>query len=246
MKNPTTSYVSIAYSMLILLLFSCSSDNTVDEGPEEEPVPIQEFFFQGTLGEEEFNMKSELYASGVIPPIDDYTFDFGGFGIQKRPRNINGEEVEFCSGSYAFGLFPVIGSDANIVSAKLFIRNIDLDQCSIENERLGLEDAFANQDFTFAEAVGDDRFNQVTFFFFLPDVPGVPENEQDFYRSNEENSNSTFKITNVTREEPNSFAIEGIFSCRMYSHLDETKFKDITDGKFKVRILTNLDRDVNF
>ena len=137
---------NLQYLIFLLLIFeSCSSDNDVNETTleEENPIPLQEFYFEGKLGGQEFSMRSEIYESGIEAPIDDYTFDYGGFGIKRAPGTIDGEEVELCYGSYAFGLFPYVSPvENNIISAKLFIRNIRLGECSIENERLGLEDAF--------------------------------------------------------------------------------------------------------
>jgi len=241
-----TNYVLLCLSLFVTIMIfsSCEESESLSEGDsssDEDPVPIQEFFFQGTLGDEAFNFKSEQYdISTINVPVDDYIFEFGGSKIDRVMGTINSEPVEYCYGDYAFGITPTMGTSANISHGKMYIRDVFLNQCSIENEILNLESAFDANNFVYTQFLGDDANNRVEFFYY---PPGVFNDQYDFYFSINENTNSTFMINSVIKEESGVYILEGSFTCRMYSRLDATNFKDLKDGKFRIRIKTNLESD---
>ncbi len=243
MKNLIFSLYIILFTGISILFSSCESDseNSSNEDTNKEviPVPIQEFFFSGMLDNEEYNLRSEIYAlSDVhIAPVDEHTIDFGGFGMKRITPNENLPEIEHCLGRYAFGVLPNIynGKRLNVSGAKMYFTNVELNECSIENERKGLETFFKSENFTFRSSLNDDSYNSISFFFFPPNKEGIPEEDNDFYKSEGENSEGTFTITSVKKEGSNAYILEGTISCKMYSHLNPSEFKLLKDGKFRIK-----------
>lgn len=235
----------LKYGLLVLiqvLLFqSCSKDDGGDSDTtsEEVPEPIEEYFFRGTLGDEVLDITSAKYDSSVLNPplLDSYIIEYGGGGTDSF---LNSQDIEHCFGDYSLGIRPTIGPDANLPTAKIYFRDIYLGPCSIENEKLGIEAAFDENEFVYTEFLGDETEKRLSLYYYPPNVESIPINELDFYFSIGENSNSEFEITSITEESSDIYIIEGNFACRMYSHLDDTKFKDLKDGTFRIRIKTNF------
>ncbi len=243
MKNRILSFPFLVLAGLMLILSSCDSDSDAVQNPvPTSPVLLDEFFFTGTLGDEPFDIRFELFEFNIVtPPVDDHTIDFGGGGINRVPRV--GEDIEDCYGSYAFGVLPdnTQSPVPNVDGAKLFIYEIPLGQCSTANENETLESFFNGGSFVYSEGVSDRTFSRITFSLFPPEVAGVPIEEQDFYTSAGENTNATFAITLVEEEDESTYIVEGTFACTMYSHLDNTNSKALTNGKFRMKLKTNLD-----
>ena len=229
----------ILLCFMIGLISSCEENDSGSEQDsliDKDPVPLQEFYFQGTLGDEDFLFKAVQYDASVLNvPLNDYSFEFGGSRIDKEMASVNLKPVEFCYGSYAFGIGPNPGITSNIPHGKIYLRNIFLDQCFLENEILNLKSTFKNDDFVYSQSLGDKSRNRVEFFYYP-----TGNLEDDFYSSINENANSSFVIDSVIKEEEGTFILEGRFECRMYSLLDDANFKDLKDGKFRIRVKTNL------
>ncbi|GAA4277262.1 hypothetical protein GCM10022259_19860 [Aquimarina mytili] len=225
------------------MLSSCGSDSDDPQAPlPVNPVLLDQFFFTGTLGDEAFDIRFQSYDPTIgTPPNDDHTIDFGGGGINRVPRT--GEDTEDCFGSYAFGVLPdnTQSPVPNVDGAKLFIYEMPLGLCSTANENETLESFFDSNDFVYSEGVSDKTFRRITFSLFPPKVAGVADEEQDFYTSAGENTDASFKITSVEEEDQSTYIVEGTFACTMYSHLDDTKSKALTNGKFRIKVKTNLD-----
>ncbi|MEW7291047.1 hypothetical protein [Aquimarina sp. 2304DJ70-9] len=241
MKNKILSLPLFLLAGLLVMLSSCDSDSDTVQNPvPTSPVLLDEFFFTGTLGDDAFDIRFQSYDATIgNPPNDDHTIDFGGGGINRVPRT--GEDIEYCYGSYAFGVLPdnTQSPVPNVDGAKLFIYEIALGQCSTANENETLESFFNRDSFVYSEGVSDRTLSRITFSLFPPEVAGVPAEEQDFYTSAGENTNATFAITSVEEEDENTYILEGTFACTMYSHLDDTNSKALTNGKFRIKVKTN-------
>lgn len=241
MKRNIISNYYLLYLTSFLLLTSCGSDNE-QENSIPDPVLLEEYYFKGILGNEPFNLNMEIYDYPLTNSVDKYTIDMGGFDLDRIEGSLNGQDVEYCYGRYAFGIIPNYGLDQNIPSARLYFTRIDLDICSLENEILSLEEAFNNIQFVYSNSISDYSENKIIFAYY----PLSNEIENgDHYFSYGENTDATFEITSVTKEEdPNYFILEGNFSCKMYSHLDNTQYLNLEDGKFRIRVYTNLDKEI--
>lgn len=231
---------ALSFTFIIMIFISCDSNDenelSTDE-PISDQVLIENYYFRGTLDSQELNIEKRVYDSNNDP--NSISIDFGG--SQTNDIEVFGEPgTGFCYGTYACGLlfYDFQENPNQIDAAKMYFSRIPVGECNLENELVSMRDFFEINEYTYEDFPGNTISNNVALDFF----PAEYENQEVYYSSRfGENTNADFNITSVIEEENGIFIVEGNFSCRLYKFNDETDFKELENGEFKIKISTNLE-----
>nr|WP_321236729.1 hypothetical protein [uncultured Psychroserpens sp.] len=227
----------IAFSFIFILIFTSCDSNDDSESSTDEPVLIEDYYFRGTLDGQELNIERKLYDFNNDPNL--ISIDFGG--SQTNDIEVLGEPgTGFCYGRYACGLlyYNFQENPNQSDTAKMYFSRIPIGDCNLETELISMRNFLEINDYTYETFPGNDIINNVALDFF----PVEYENQDIYYSSRfGANTNATFSITSVIEEENGTFIVEGNFSCKLYKFNDETDFKVLENGEFKIKIFNNLE-----
>lgn len=225
------------FSLLALVFFtSCDSTSDSDTTDDGEPVLVENYYFKGQIDGEVLLLEKNIYASTLDNDQDEHSIDYGG--SQTDADDINNPDNELCYGRYAFGLLfynwqeNPNGYDA----AKMYLSSIPVGECTVENELNAMTDFFALNHYTY-DIFSEYPLNNVAFDFFPVEFP----NGENYYSSRfGANTDASFSITSVV-EANGFFILQGTFSCKLYSFIDDSEYKVLENGEFKIKIKNNLE-----
>lgn len=236
-KNITKSIFFILFS--VLLFTACETDSDSDT-ETEEPMVIERYYFTGTLDGEELNIYRNIYdVVGYVDP-NYRSMDYGG--SQTNDIAVFGEPgTGYCYGRYACGLvfYDFQENPDQLDEAKMYLSKIPVGECTLENELIGINNFLELDSYTYDTYYEQpSAINNVALDFF----PGDEENDLVYFSSRfGDNTDADYTITSVLEESDGVFIIEGTFSCKLYKFNDETEFKLLENGEFRIKIMKNLD-----
>lgn len=235
MKITILKKTIFAIILLVIVFTSCDS-NENSESSTDEPVLIENYFFKGTLDGQELKLERNIYDFNTDPHV--ISIDYGG--SQTNDIEVFGEPgTDYCYGRYACGLvfYDFQENPSQLDEAKMYFSRIPVGECNLENELNSMRDFFKINDYEYDTFLGDRVLNSVALDFF----PVEYDNQEVYYSSRfGDNTNATFNIESFIEEENGIFIVEGSFSCKLYKFNDETDFKELENGKFKIKISSNL------
>lgn len=227
--------IVLVFIITIYSISFTSCDPSDGESPTDlETQLIEEYYFKGTLDNEEFILEKKVYNSHTETTNNiPYSIDFGG---SQTEDNID-DDIENCKGIYACGIL-VYQSNA-YDHMKMYFYNTPVGACTLDNEIIAMEDYLERDDYSYRNFYDFDTvvLNEVGFEYYPPNSSPF-----DYYSSRfGDNTNATFAISSYTEESIGIYVVEGTFSCKLYNFEDNTQFKELQDGKFKIKIRSNLD-----
>ncbi|WP_452228779.1 hypothetical protein [Lacinutrix sp. MEBiC02404] len=228
------------YLSIFTLLFFASCDSNDDSTTTAtEPLLLESHYFKGLLDGEELNIERRVYESPLDNSPDAISMDFGG--SQTNDIAVLGEPgTGFCYGRYACGLlfYDSQENTEQLDTAKMYFSKIPVGDCSLENERTSMRNFLALNTFNYETFPGNTIINNVALDFF----PAEYENQEIYYSSRfGNNTDASFAITSILEIEDGWFEVEGNFSCKLYKFNDETDYKVLENGQFKIKISNNLE-----
>ena len=213
------------------MVFTSCNSNDDSQPSNDEPLLIENYYFRGILDGQELNIEKKIYESSTHNDPNAVSIDFGG-------SQTNG--TSFCYGRYACGLlfYDYQDNPDQLDTAKMYFSRIPVGECTIENERIAMKDFFALTNFVYETYPGNDVNNNVALDFF----PAEYENQEVYYSSRfGDNTDASFEIASTTEIDNGVFIVEGNFSCKLYKFKDETDYKELKNGAFKIKISNNLE-----
>jgi len=224
--------------ILILTIFNIlftSCDSSDEEAPTAlAPQLIENYYFRGQLDNVEFALERKVYntyieTTGIIP----YTIDFGG----SQTQDYTNDGIDNCRGTYACGIYV---HQSNVYDQmKMYFYNTPVGACTLDNEIISMEDYLGLGNYSYRDYYDFNNvvFNEVGFEYYPPN-----SNPSDYYSSRfGDNTNATFEISSFTEESRGVYFVEGTFSCKLYNFVDNTQFKELQNGEFKIKIRSNLE-----
>jgi len=229
---------TVLFSIFTLMVFTACNSNDGDDVKEREPLLIENHYFRGTLNGQEWSIERNLYDTYPLINRNYITIDFGGSKTDDSGF-LGEQDTGFCYGRYACGLVLSDSTDNpdQLDSAKMYFKTIPIGDCTLENELISMKIFLERNNYEYGTFPEKLLLNTVALDFF----PGNIENERIYYSSRfGDNTDASFKITSVSELENGLFEVEGNFNCKLYSNNDETDFKELKNGTFKIKIKSNL------
>ncbi len=216
------------------ILFTSCNSNDGEVFTVLEPQLIEDYYFRGTLDNEEFTLERKVYNS-YIETTDNipYSTDFGG----SQTLDYVDDGIDNCRGIYSCGI-NVNQSNA-YDHMKMYFYNTPVGACTLENEIISMENYLELGNYSYRDFFDFNNvvFNEVGFEYYPPN--SSPSN---YYSSRfGDNTNATFEISTFTEESRGVYFVEGTFSCKLYNSDDNTQFKELQNGEFKIKISSNLE-----
>lgn len=227
------------YSLVFILFVSCDSNE--DERVEmdvPEPKLIENYYFKGDLDGDAMDMEIKFYDISPEDYRNQLSLDFGG--SQTDDIEVFGEPgTGFCKGVYACGLiqYDSILYDEELDTAKLNFWDLSVGECTLENELATIKEFLENKTPVY-RVFGNRTQDSFSFEFF----PKKTSENQEYYYSSRfgDNTNASITISSLEEIEKGTYIVEGGFSCKLYRFDDNTIFKQLEGGKFRVKISSNL------
>ncbi|QRM89795.1 hypothetical protein FG167_11340 [Lacinutrix sp. WUR7] len=120
----------------------------------------------------------------------------------------------------------------------MYFSKIPLGDSSLENELTSMRSFLGLNTFNYETFPGNTIINNVALDFF----PAEYENQEIDYSSRfGNNTDASFTIASILEVEDGLFEIEGNFSCKLYKFNEETEYKILENGQFKIKIHSNLE-----
>ncbi len=232
-------FKKIVFFIITSIVFtSCesSSDDNTPSGSEESKL-VANYYFKGTLDGKELNIEQKIFDPPLLDGPDMVSSDFGG--SQTNDIEVLGEPgTGICYGTYASGLiyYDFQENYDKFDTAKMYFFRIPVGDCILENELIAMKDFLALKNQKYRKFSDNDK-NAVALDFF----PAGTANQQIYYSSRfGDNTDSFFEITSVEEIDSGTFLVEGKFSCKLYKFNDETEYKELKEGEFKITVSNNL------
>jgi hypothetical protein len=228
---------TVLFSILTLMIFTSCNSN--DDSDSDEPLLIENYYFRGVLDGQELNIERKVYDSYIYNDPNSVSIDFGG--SQTNDIEVLGESgTGFCYGRYACGLlfYDFQENPDQLDTAKMYFSRIPVGECTLENELIAMRDFLALNNYEYETYPENTIINNVALDFF----PAEYKNQEIYYSSRfGDNTDASFEITTTTEIENGVFIVEGKFSCKLYKFNDETEYKKLENGEFKIKISNNLE-----
>ncbi|WP_420574719.1 hypothetical protein [Kordia sp.] len=234
MKLQKLALSIILVTITLFLVASCeSSDDSNNNTPE--PILLENYFFKGSLDNEVMNIENRIYDDFELSTRN--RLDFGPSQTDDDQDPGSG----YCYSLYACGIFPSAGVSAEDRpdSAKIYFTWIPVGDCTLANELTALRNFLELPNFEYAIFPESVNIPNVVGLDFFPKE--FPNGETYFSSRFGDNTDASFQITAVEEIETGVFIVEGTLSCKLYKQNDDSEFKVLENGEFKIKISTNLD-----